>query len=62
MTVSTATLSNGAGPAGFKIATKIFPLSEVEHVWEAAGSMPRSVFQMPDTNSPRRPEIFHATE
>jgi NADPH:quinone reductase-like Zn-dependent oxidoreductase len=33
-------------PGGFKIATKTFPLSEVEHVWAAANSMPRTVFQM----------------
>jgi NADPH:quinone reductase-like Zn-dependent oxidoreductase len=32
---------------GFKIATKTFPLSEVEHVWAGANSMPRTVFQMP---------------
>jgi hypothetical protein len=36
-------------PGGFKIATQIFPLSEVEHVWATAMSMPRTVFQMPDT-------------
>jgi NADPH:quinone reductase-like Zn-dependent oxidoreductase len=35
-------------PGGFDIATETFPLSEVEHVWAAAGSMPRTVFQMPD--------------
>ncbi len=34
-------------PGGFEIATKTFPLSEVEHVWAAANSMPRTVFQMP---------------
>jgi len=32
---------------GFAIATKTFPLSEVEHVWGAANSMPCAVFQMP---------------
>jgi hypothetical protein len=32
---------------GFEIATKTFPLSEVEHFWAAANSMPRTVFQMP---------------
>jgi len=32
---------------GFEIVTKTFPLSEVEHVWPAANSMPRTVFQMP---------------
>ncbi len=32
---------------GFEIVTKTFPLSEVEHVWAAANSMPRTVFQMP---------------
>jgi len=36
-------------PGGFKIATQIFPLSEVEQVWATAMSMPRTVFQMPDT-------------
>jgi NADPH:quinone reductase-like Zn-dependent oxidoreductase len=34
-------------PAGFEIATQSFPLSEVAHVWAAANSMPRKVFQMP---------------
>jgi NADPH:quinone reductase-like Zn-dependent oxidoreductase len=34
-------------PARFEIATQTFPLSEVEHVWAAAGTMPRPVFQMP---------------
>jgi NADPH:quinone reductase-like Zn-dependent oxidoreductase len=34
-------------PGGFEIATTTFPLSEVEHVWAAANSMPRIVFQMP---------------
>jgi NADPH:quinone reductase-like Zn-dependent oxidoreductase len=34
-------------PGGFEIATKTFPLSEVEPVWGAANSAPRSVFQMP---------------
>ncbi|HEY3937770.1 MAG TPA: zinc-binding alcohol dehydrogenase family protein [Bryobacteraceae bacterium] len=33
--------------SGFEIATKTFPLSEVEHVWAAANSIPRTVFQMP---------------
>jgi NADPH:quinone reductase-like Zn-dependent oxidoreductase len=32
---------------GFEIATQTFPLSEVEHVWAAASSMARTVFQMP---------------
>jgi hypothetical protein len=32
---------------GFEIMTKTFPLSEVEHVWDAANSIPRTVFQMP---------------
>src|SRR5580658_5834064 len=31
---------------GFKILTTIFPLSEVEHVWAAANSMPRIVFKI----------------
>jgi hypothetical protein len=34
-------------PGGFEIATRTFPLSEVERVWAAANGMPRSVFQMP---------------
>ena len=34
-------------PRGFEIATKTFPLAEVDHVWAAAGSMPRTVFQIP---------------
>ncbi len=33
-------------PGGFGIATTTFPLSEVEHVWAAAGNMPRAVFQV----------------
>jgi hypothetical protein len=32
-------------PGGFKIATQIVPLSEVERVWTAADSMPRIVFR-----------------
>jgi NADPH:quinone reductase-like Zn-dependent oxidoreductase len=42
-------LMQAAVPGGFKIATRIFPLSEVEHVWASAGSMPRIVFQTPGT-------------
>lgn len=34
-------------PGGFEILTKIFPLSDVEHVWAAANGMPRIVFKMP---------------
>ncbi|MGO8790536.1 MAG: quinone oxidoreductase family protein [Terriglobia bacterium] len=34
-------------PGGFEIATQTFPLSEVEHVWAAANTMPRIVFQIP---------------
>jgi len=33
-------------PGSFEIATQVFPLAEVERVWESAGSMPRSVFQI----------------
>jgi NADPH:quinone reductase-like Zn-dependent oxidoreductase len=36
-------------PGGFEIATKTVPLSEVERVWATADNMPRTVFQMPDT-------------
>jgi hypothetical protein len=32
---------------GFDIMTQTLPLSEVEHVWAAANSMPRTVFQLP---------------
>jgi NADPH:quinone reductase-like Zn-dependent oxidoreductase len=34
-------------PGGFEILTTIVPLSEVEHVWAAANSMPRIVFKIP---------------
>ena len=33
-------------PAGFAIATKVRPLSEVETVWSTAGNIPRTVFQI----------------
>jgi NADPH:quinone reductase-like Zn-dependent oxidoreductase len=33
-------------PGGFEIATKTFPISEVESVWDAKESMPRIVFQI----------------
>ncbi len=33
-------------PGGFAIETRTFPLAEVEHVWPAANSMPRTVFQI----------------
>jgi NADPH:quinone reductase-like Zn-dependent oxidoreductase len=32
--------------SGFEIATKTYPLSEVEQVWDAASGMSRTVFQM----------------
>jgi NADPH:quinone reductase-like Zn-dependent oxidoreductase len=32
---------------GFEIVTKTFPLSEIEHIWPVANSMPRTVFQTP---------------
>ena len=34
-------------PGGFEIVTKTVPLSEVERVWAAANSMPRTVFRIP---------------
>jgi hypothetical protein len=34
-------------PGGFEIAMKTFPLSEVEHVWAGANSVPRVVFEIP---------------
>ena len=40
-------LMQAAVPGGFEIATKTFPLSEVVHVWAAADTTPRIVFQMP---------------
>jgi NADPH:quinone reductase-like Zn-dependent oxidoreductase len=40
-------LMKATTPGGFVIETKTFPLSEVEQVWAAANSMPRSVFQIP---------------
>lgn len=39
-------LMQAAVTAGFAIATKVFPLSEVETVWGTAGNSPRAVFQM----------------
>jgi len=33
-------------PGGFKIATKVVPLSAVEDAWAAADSLPRTVFQI----------------
>jgi len=47
MVKSIGELMQAAVSGGFAIATKAFPLSEVEHVWEAANGMPRIVFQMP---------------
>jgi len=38
-------LMHAAVPAGFVIATKTFPLSEVETVWSTARNIPRAVFQ-----------------
>jgi NADPH:quinone reductase-like Zn-dependent oxidoreductase len=39
-------LMHATVPGGFGIATRTFPLSEVEQVWARANSMPRTVFQM----------------
>ncbi len=44
---SISELMQATVPGGFEIATKTFPLSEVEDVWAAAAGMPRIVFQMP---------------
>ncbi len=44
MVKSIGELMRATVPGGFEIATKTFPLSEVENVWDAAGSMPRSCF------------------
>jgi NADPH:quinone reductase-like Zn-dependent oxidoreductase len=40
-------LMKAAIPGGFKIATKTFPLSEVERVWADTASSVRIVFQIP---------------
>jgi NADPH:quinone reductase-like Zn-dependent oxidoreductase len=34
-------------PGGFQITTRTVPLSDVEHVWSTAESLPRTVFQIP---------------
>jgi len=39
-------LMHATVPGGFEVATRTFPLSEVEQVWARANSMPRTVFQM----------------
>jgi NADPH:quinone reductase-like Zn-dependent oxidoreductase len=44
---SVGDLMQAAVAAGFAIATKAFPLAEVEDVWSTAGNMPRAVFQIP---------------
>jgi hypothetical protein len=41
-----AELMQATVPGGFEIATKTFPLSEVEEVWATADTMPRVVFQI----------------
>jgi NADPH:quinone reductase-like Zn-dependent oxidoreductase len=40
-------LMQAAVPGGFEIATRTFPLSEVERVWAEPAGVPRAVFQMP---------------
>ena len=44
---SISDLMQATVPGRFEIATKTFPLSEVEHAWAAPESMPRTVFQIP---------------
>jgi NADPH:quinone reductase-like Zn-dependent oxidoreductase len=44
---SVGDLMQAAVAAGFAIATKAFPLADVEAVWSTAGNMPRAVFQIP---------------
>jgi NADPH:quinone reductase-like Zn-dependent oxidoreductase len=39
-------LMQAAVPAGFKIETRTYPLSEVERVWATAPNQPRAVFQI----------------
>jgi NADPH:quinone reductase-like Zn-dependent oxidoreductase len=39
-------LTQATIPGGLEIATRTFPLSEVERVWAAASSMPRTVFEI----------------
>jgi NADPH:quinone reductase-like Zn-dependent oxidoreductase len=46
LVISIGALMQAAVPGGFAIATKTFPLPEVETVWETAGSMPRVVFHI----------------
>lgn len=41
---STADLLNATTPAGFKIETKTYPLTEVETIWPTAPTTPRIVF------------------
>jgi NADPH:quinone reductase-like Zn-dependent oxidoreductase len=40
-------LLQAAIPGGFEIATRTFPLCEVERVWAESAGLPRTVFQMP---------------
>jgi hypothetical protein len=40
-------LMKAAIPGSFKIATKTFPLSDVERVWADTSSSARIVFQIP---------------
>ncbi len=47
MVRSIGELMQAAVSGGFEIATKTFPLSEVERVWAAASGMPRIVFRVP---------------
>jgi NADPH:quinone reductase-like Zn-dependent oxidoreductase len=39
-------LMQAAVPGGFEIATRTYPLSEVERVWKVPNSMPRTVFEI----------------
>ena len=48
LVTSISELLNATIPAGFKIATKTYPLSEVESVWTSAKTMPRVVFHLPN--------------
>jgi hypothetical protein len=44
-------LMQAAVPGGFEIATRTFPLCEVERVWAEPAGTPRTVFQMQQTGN-----------
>jgi NADPH:quinone reductase-like Zn-dependent oxidoreductase len=46
MIKATGELMRAAVPAGFRIATRTYPLHEVEQIWDEPTSGPRTVFQI----------------